>query len=284
MSLQITYECAQLSQLAYESGHIAKVGGEALGAQHIYPFSVATTQGVIAEFADYVIIAFRGTTLEDISTDLWVRRVRGPAGYVHSGFLGYSNRAIKHLRSALGVMCSVVGFKPVYFTGHSLGGAAAQLAALSLGPASPEPIRNQIQGVITFGSPRVGDIEFSQRLDEMVHHQRWVNANDGVAYIPWMLGTYVHSGELNYITTDRQVWRNPNPLAVFLDRWGWFKRGVLHWASDKIKDHRLQRYITVIARDYRAEREQKSTPDNVRLPAGKGCQGRRLFSGWSTKI
>ena len=48
--------------------------------------------------------------------------------------------------------------RPLFITGHSLGGGLATLAAARLSQG------RDVHGVYTFGSPRVGDSEFAQQF------------------------------------------------------------------------------------------------------------------------
>jgi len=78
----------------------------------------------------------------------------------------------------------------LWVTGHSLGAALATLCAGRY---------NNVQGVYTFGSPRVGNDGFKEKLDANIY--RVVNNDDIVARVP-PPGTYVHVGELKFIDSD----------------------------------------------------------------------------------
>ncbi len=126
------------------------------------------TQAYAASNDDFAIVAFRGTeirrrtgkadfrnVLADLATDAKIRLVdSGHGGRVHEGF----KKALDEIWEKGGLfqyiknISSKNGRKlPVWFTGHSLGGALATLAAACYG---------DVRGLYTFGSPRVGDAEF----------------------------------------------------------------------------------------------------------------------------
>ncbi|MCX5893209.1 MAG: lipase family protein, partial [Deltaproteobacteria bacterium] len=63
--------------------------------------------------------------------------------------------------------------RTVWFTGHSLGAALATLAASRYG---------KVRGLYTFGSPRVGDLDFKQAF--LVPTYRFVNHDDLVTRVP----------------------------------------------------------------------------------------------------
>jgi hypothetical protein len=75
-------------------------------------------------------------------------------------------------------------------TGHSLGAALATLSAGRYG---------SVQGVYTFGSPRVGDEVFKKNFDVKIF--RIVNNDDIVSQLP-PRGKYLHVGELKLIDSD----------------------------------------------------------------------------------
>ncbi|WP_196601495.1 lipase family protein [Pectinatus frisingensis] len=152
---------------------------------------------------DSYLLAIRGTSdLRDVSNDVKISLVpfggKTPAEFmnfamrspspdlpmVHSGFNNYVQTA---LFTALpnGVMLGdnlahILKNNPaahLYITGHSLGGAAAVLAAarfISLG-SRPEQI-----SVITFGAPAVGNELFAQNYGEKLDLARIVMAGDPI--------------------------------------------------------------------------------------------------------
>ena len=77
----------------------------------------------------------------------------------------------------------------IWLTGHSLGGALATLAAAHLGPET-------IQGLYTFGCPRVGDAPFASVLPAQ-SYVRFVHRDDWVPTVPPGILGYVHAGALH---------------------------------------------------------------------------------------
>jgi triacylglycerol lipase len=131
----------------------------------------------------YVII-FPGTaSAQDWITDLKVRKVKWDVGRVHRGFAQAWNSIASSVRLA------VSNAETIVVTGHSLGGALATLCALDLVECGCD-----VKGVITFGSPRVGNGAFSRDYNDALADvtQRIVNAGDPVPHVPWVFGTYRH--------------------------------------------------------------------------------------------
>ncbi len=86
----------------------------------------------------------------------------------------------------------------IWITGHSLGAALATLAADRYG---------NVQGLYTYGSPRVGDQDFKK--DFNVNTYRFVNNSDVVTKVP-PSGMYCHVGELKYIDSEGIIHDNTN--------------------------------------------------------------------------
>jgi hypothetical protein len=138
----------------------------------------------------FAVLAFRGTqgSQELRQTDLNIRRVPLPGVHgvtVHRGFLEVFNVCRQEIEAV--VNASVPPPLALYITGHSLGGAVAQIASAALD-------RDNLAGCYTFGSPRVGTANF--RAQVKCPHYRVVNNWDLVPAVPvpWFRG-YCHTGE-----------------------------------------------------------------------------------------
>ncbi len=120
-------------------------------------FSGPTTQAALIETVEagdgaFAALVFRGTTgrLSNWLSNLDMVACGWPAGgNVHRGFRNIFRELWGTIANALEVI-----EKPLYYTGHSLGGALATLAASLRPPCA----------VYTFGAPRIGDTEFAQTL------------------------------------------------------------------------------------------------------------------------
>jgi triacylglycerol lipase len=83
----------------------------------------------------------------------------------------------------------------LYITGHSLGGALATLCALSMKDRKPS--------VVTFSSPRVGDIQFSANFNKLIPDcVRVFNTEDIVPQVTFAT-VDIASGGLVYGAVDR---------------------------------------------------------------------------------
>jgi triacylglycerol lipase len=167
-------------------------------------FDNADTQGFVAESGDAIIVAFRGTQ-PNRPMDWFVdaRATRGnwdhTIGQVHDGF--YSA-----LRKVWGVTLpqgEVLpkrlidrGSKTIWITGHSLGGALAELCAAQAMFVSRIPV----QGVYTFGQPRVGNKDFAAAVNEKLGSgiYRFVNDRDIVPRVPLFTMGFCHYGNQRF--------------------------------------------------------------------------------------
>lgn len=125
------------------------------------------------------IVAFRGTQpnqLIDVWTDVdallvpWIR-----AGeLVHQGFKDALSDAVV---SAIDARLNALPRRTLWLTGHSLGAALATLLA---------DRRDDVAGLYTFGSPRVGDPAFAHGFDARHAGRsfRYVNNRDIVTQVP----------------------------------------------------------------------------------------------------
>lgn len=171
-----------------------------LGFDAITSFHNNLTNGwaYIAEARNLIVLSFRGTaSIKDWDTDFHAGLVH-PEGTdeqlrVHEGFY----RAFEKLNDgALGIRekmdalrQSTDGKIPIYITGHSLGGALAQIASAVLGS-------DQVAACYTFGSPRVGNAYFD--LWVKVPSYRVMNYADIVPQVPLPI-IYRHSGDARYM-------------------------------------------------------------------------------------
>ncbi|WP_070962729.1 lipase family protein [Vibrio sonorensis] len=183
------------------------------------------TQAILVETPISYVLAFRGTeatSLNDIKSDAKATIIKcKTSGKVHEGFHEAFESVQEKLNAALNELAES---KPLFITGHSLGGALATIAAKRL------KFKYGIAACYTFGAPRVGDKEWIATIKTPIY--RIVNAADsvtmlppngvtigvlstGVGFIPW-IGTkakefllekfsgYIHGGNMRYLTNCKK--------------------------------------------------------------------------------
>ncbi len=151
--------------------------------EHTYDYEdtdVDTQAFIVSSKNEFLVLVFRGTeanSFKDIRTDMGINLTPCPSkkGRVHSKFKKAFELAYENIQKDLD---GNNDFKelPLFITGHSLGGALATIAAKRL------THKGGIAACYTFGSPRVGDEEWSYDIKTPVY--RVVNAIDCVTMVP----------------------------------------------------------------------------------------------------
>ena len=149
-----------------------------LNLQLIDTFDEGGTQAILLSSDEFIVLAFRGTeatSIRDIRSDLKAKTTEcETGGKIHTGFKEAFEKVEVKIQDRLNA--DDVKTKPLFITGHSLGGALATIAAKKLDHEAG------IAACYTFGSPRVGDDQWIANLKTPVY--RVVNAADGVPVVP----------------------------------------------------------------------------------------------------
>ena len=201
LNLRNAWWLADATLLAYSTEAAVKAAFTKAGiaGDVTYFHGKHSTQAYVISMPESIVLAFRGTQVDDFWSsvldfivDAQFLPVPDSHGdLVHAGFLAALGevwpRTVAHLRAE-----QVRKPRPMWITGHSLGAALATLAANLCGD---EPSL-RLQGVYTFGSPRLGDAGFGARIRVPVF--RFRNDSDIVPHIPLGL-VFHHVGRLQFI-------------------------------------------------------------------------------------
>ena len=200
---------AEAALLAYADEDFVAARFREAGLPEVRYFHGKSTQCYAAHGDDFVIVAFSGSDMRerkgnDVFDALadWMVNLRFDTvpsergGRVHRGFSEALDEVWDDgnggLKPYLDGLCGK-GSREVWFTGHSLGGALATLAA-GRHERAPE--------VYTFGAPRVEDEEYVDGLDTPVY--RFVNGRDTVPKLP-LRGAYRHAGVEKYVDDEGRI-------------------------------------------------------------------------------
>ena len=180
------------------------------------------TQAILISNDKFITLAFRGTestSIKDIKSDAKATTTKcSSGGNIHSGFKEAYEEVAMEIQNDIDQ--EAYANKPLFITGHSLGGALATIAAKQLTHAGG------IASCYTYGSPRVGDEDWVSDIKAPLY--RLVNAADCVTMMPpgadtissvsWLLGLlpyvggkirrfllskfggYIHGGNMRYLT------------------------------------------------------------------------------------
>ena len=206
-------------------------------------FDVDGTQAFCWNDGAIACVAFRGTEptdWNDIKADLKIRKVKCPTGFVHRGFRDALNEVWQDISKWLTKQKK----EHVFFTGHSLGGALATLAASRW--------NTETTHLYTFGSPRVGGKKFIQSF-KTNHRYRFRNNNDIVTKVPFEMIGYKHvsgeGGNFIYFDIDGDVVKEFNRWYLFKQWWKGTFRGLLKGRIDGFSDHSMPNYYNYCKRE-----------------------------------
>ena len=252
---------AEAARLAYETSEaeVEKV----VGKQWVFDPAVkffnfqasdrSSVQAFLAFGPQVAILSFRSTDpnkIEDWLTDAKFKpKAWDPGlGCVHEGFA----ETLGGLESQAGKASSYAAIRDeiaklhgtgrlLYITGHGLGAALATLSAARLVANKVYPV----QGVYTFGSPRVGDQAFADAYGRALGNRtfRVVNNEDLVTRVPPRLSGYKHVGELIYFDANGNLQRDAGFWQLFLNRVTNAVEDFKQAVRTSVSDHSIELYL-----------------------------------------
>ena len=156
-----------------------------------------------------VMVAFRGTDeTRDWLTNLDMLPRRSPFGPIHRGFAKATARLWPQLVTIL--KRALDRQKPIWLTGHSLGGAMAQICTMRL---LTETAWNPTC-VYTFAQPRAAGRGFARRIEKAaVPYYRFVNNVDLITSIPTGLFR-THVGREIYVAASGGIFPDGAGFAL----------------------------------------------------------------------
>eukprot|EP00803_Ostreobium_quekettii_P001664 evm.model.scf_661.6 EVM.evm.TU.scf_661.6 scf_661:45589-48045(-) len=197
-----------------------------------------------------IVLAFRGTySTTNVWSDLKMWRAlhppargnywRGTQPLVHKGFLlswmacDFSMRVLQAVQRVLNSPQFDRSQMRVLVTGHSLGGAVAQLAAMDIRRCCG--VGSELLSVYTFGCPRLGNHAFAREYEENIPDS-WlvINDLDAIARTPKLWVMYKHAGT--------RVVINPHGDMVVRPHFLEFKFTSMYLTRVKLVDHLLTGY------------------------------------------
>jgi triacylglycerol lipase len=237
---------AELALIAYNDEAEARRAARAIGFTEAQLVDRDGSQAYRFGNEHDIVLACRGTEpteWNDLQADAnAVMSVLGTLGNVHSGF----NREVDDLWPVLEGLLKD-NSRPVWFCGHSLGGAMATICAFRCKTSS---ITRNPQELHTFGSPRVGCRRYIRHAQ--IEHYRWVHNNDVVTRVPPVWLGYRHCGSEVYLDRHGRI-RKLRGVLRSRDRWRGLIAGLFKWKLDLLADHSIGLYAQHIASAVHAE-------------------------------
>jgi hypothetical protein len=206
------------------------------------------TAGYVVLGDELIVIAFRGTEDDlDWKTNMRLQLVSLQGGTrVHTGFF-QAYWPIRDRMFEIVVPAIKAKPRPVYITGHSLGGALALMATAELANHDDAAVRDSIAACYTFGCPRAGDSSFDLYVKAPLY--RITNGVDAVPEIPPAILGYRHVGDTRYFGESgvSPTRRSPSILRKI----GWTLSGLTELALRgrlrNIADHSMDVYVEKLA-------------------------------------
>lgn len=203
-----------------------------------------------------LIVAFRGTEPENLSdwfTDVKIEleRTEWRNARVHQGFYTTLNSIWQQL--CADIFSLRTQSQPIDFTGHSLGGALALLAAARFAYEETEQ-RQMIGEIYTFGQPRTGDGNFTQCVQDLFprNYFRFVNDLDAVAHLPPEgITAYRHAGTLFHFNHKQVLECNPVYSLGMLDGMAGVVLDIMNQRElqEPLEDHRIHQYTILLEKN-----------------------------------
>ncbi|MGI9470383.1 MAG: lipase family protein [Rubripirellula sp.] len=257
--LQKSLLMAELAMIAYNDQDEARRASEIVGFTDVTFYDRDGSQAYRFRNEDDCVIACRGTEpneWNDIQADANAASVLAETtGKVHRGFKREVDDLWPMLETAL-----MSNSQPLWFCGHSLGGAMATICA---GRCFLSHIESVPEQLYSYGSPRVGDKRYINYVT--LQHYRYVNNNDIVTRVPpaWM--GFRHCGSEVYLDHAGKI-RQIGMLAKRRDRWAGFLRGLRRLQIDHFADHSIHHYIDAIVTAVEEERQEIANGGQPRSP------------------
>lgn len=240
------------------------------------------TQAFLFRQGKDIILVFRGSQqLNDWRTNFKMRLKEftvladqtavPPKGMVHRGFLDAWQSVEKMVVYYLKKWHKPGGETRLWVTGHSLGGALAAMATISL-----ESQGFKISGLYTFGQPRIADWSMVNYMNAKMGDRiyRYANNNDVVPLIPppilpWApLRVYGHMGHFRYFNFRGNFQRHSFPLQRVPDRLLGFLTALGRSGLDSVDDHKMEFYLANLQRAVDKEDEEAKIEEEKGLIRG----------------
>ncbi|MFL6335156.1 MAG: lipase family protein [Pyrinomonadaceae bacterium] len=213
---------AEAATLVYDNETFVAERFRHAGLPEVSLFDRVGTQCFVAANERLAVVAFRGTEsgarslkeLRQIVLDVqddehFLLTSFAPGGRIHRGFAGAVAAVWEDAAGFRGLkshLAGLAGSRALWFTGHSLGAAAATVAATLC-----EQSGMRVSGLYTYGSPRVGDADFAAHFRGLFpgtagrDYQRFANERDIVTLVPPEPFGYRHVGAAHHIEADGTI-------------------------------------------------------------------------------
>ena len=207
--------------------------------------SCNSAQAAVIEHQDYLCIAFRGTDeLADWLDNLNAFATNDLFGAFHRGFWQSLEDVWRPLNARFRQLQQQKP-RPLFITGHSLGGAMATIAAAKL-LHEDKPFTS----VYTFGQPRAVTRDTARLFNAECKSRyfRFHNNNDIVTRAPARMMGYSHIGRYLYISSEQQIHQEVGLWFKFVDYVDGAVSALLEEGIDLVEDHDIDKYLAAVTK------------------------------------
>ena len=202
-----------------------------------------SAQGALIVHEDFLCMAFRGTNeLADWIDNINVFSTKELFGEFHRGFWNSIEDVWKPLNEKFRYLQKQKK-RPLFITGHSLGGAMATIAAAKF-IHEDKPFTS----VYTFGQPRALTRETARifNMECKSRFFRFHNNNDIVTRVPARLMGYSHIGSYLYISEEKEIIQEAGFWFRFMDYFDGAFNALKEKGIDAIADHDIAKYLAAV--------------------------------------
>ncbi|MCL2929006.1 MAG: lipase family protein [Trichodesmium sp. MAG_R01] len=252
LSKNNAYWMARISDLTYCCGQDSKPDEEKIIADlkaedkkfiSVTGESKNSSQAILVEHEDYLCMGFRGTDeLKDWLDNINVKRKKMLFGKFHAGFANSLKDVWKPLFNKYQELRQKKK-RPLFLTGHSLGGSIATVAAARL-------IHQDLPfiSVYTFGQPRTVDRRTARVFNAEAKSRffRFHNNNDIITRCPSRTAGYSHVGTCVYVTEEITLHVDSGLWFRFVDGIDDVVNDISKLSIDFIADHDMGKYLSAV--------------------------------------
>ncbi|MCZ2723167.1 lipase family protein [Marinomonas sp. 15G1-11] len=211
----------------------------------VFGVNKKSAQAILIEHEHYLCMAFRGTDeMADWLDNMNAFSTKELFGEFHRGFW-HSLDDVWYPLYKTYCLLQKIKKRPLFFTGHSLGGAMATIAA-----AKFIHLDEPFTSVYTFGQPRVVSRHTAQiyNMECKDRFFRFHNNNDIVTRIPSRMMGYSHVGRYFYISEEKTIHQEPGYWFRFIDYFDGAISAAQEKGFDGIEDHGMEHYLNAITK------------------------------------
>jgi hypothetical protein len=204
-------------------------------------------QGYMLHLNKTLYITFRGSNdIQDLLACLDIRRQHlGDDIYIHKGYYDQFKAVESDITSDILKICNSFEVEKLVFSGHSLGGALAMIAA----PYYSSLFRGNKHIVChTFGSTTVGNDKFIEWFCKQVNEHLRIEYEDDIIPIIPIADTYKHAPNCIKLTDDHFS-NNDHIIGNYID----FIKLILNhdMCNNFIEKHSCKRYLDILHKAYK---------------------------------